>query len=307
MLKQATETREVITVAVGEICLRGTFHRPRDHRSGPGLSKRNRFGILFLNHGFLPRTAPGDSAVHWADSFAEQGYPCFRIDLTGLGDSDGDVPADLLDYINAGGYASILSAAIKELTERFSLSGVVILGHCSSAVTALFSAALSKECMGLVLTDPYFHLARERNEIQMELRHWASWSRLGALSSDIYYYLKYIHLLVRGNRLPRNANSALIRCWDQLASAGLPILILKAPVLKGRGTKPRVGDFDYLGYLEALSGRGSRVVIKLMEGTNHSFAGNVATAAVRECTGQWLNEYFPFVEYEEAATVNNSA
>ena len=37
------------------------------------------------------------------------------------------------------------------------------------------------------------------------------------------------------------------------------MLVMKAPALKARGIKPRMGEFDYLGYLQTLSGRGSRI------------------------------------------------
>ena len=291
----AIEGRELISVTVGGIYVQGTCHRSQDDVSSSqsGFGRRNRTGVLFLNHGFLPRAAPGDSAVYWADSFAKAGYPSFRFDLPGFGDSDGDVPNQLLNFVNSGGYASILSAIIKELVGRFSLSGVVIMGHCAGAVTALFTASACKECRGLVLTDPYFFLQHERTSIRIELSHWTSWSRLGALAADIYYFLKYFRLLIRRNRPPGNANLALLRCWNQLASSGMPILVLMAPVFKTRSFKPRIGEFDYLGYLRALSGRGSRVVVQFIEGTNHSFADVEGRAAVRQRTGDWLNVCFP--------------
>jgi pimeloyl-ACP methyl ester carboxylesterase len=287
----AIETREVVTVAVGGICLRGTYHRSGDDRRGSpsGPSRSNRIGVLFLNAGFIPRASVGDSAVYWADSLAKCGYPSFRFDLPGLGDSDGETPAQLLDFINSGGYAPILSAAMKELIDRFGLSGVVILGHCGGATTALYTAAVSKECRGLALLDPYFFLPEERTKIRGELSQWVSWSRIGAFASNIYYGFKHIRLLVLGNRLPDNANVPLLRCAKQLASAGMPILILKAPALKTRGTKPRIGEFDYLGYLQALSGRDSRIVVQFIESTNHSFADVEGRAAVRRHTEQWLN------------------
>ena len=289
----AIETRELITVDVGQFTLRGTYHRSRGDSSKPVADTKDRIGILFLNHGFLPRAAPGDSAVYWADSFANCGYPSFRFDLPGLGDSDGDIPTQMLDFVNAGGYAPVLSATIKNLVERFSLSGIVIMGHCAGAVTALYTAATSKVCSGLVLTDPYFFLPRERTRLREELSRWSSWSRIGALISNIYYSLKHIRLLALRNRPPRNANLPLLRCWTQLASAGMPILVMKAPAVKAQGIKPRMGEFDYLGYLAALSGRGNRVVLKFVEGTNHSFADVVGRAAIRQYAEEWLNASFP--------------
>jgi len=285
-MNEAIETRELITVTAGEFRIRGTYHRSSDNRICTG--RWNPVGVLFLSPGFLPRAAAGDSAVYWADSLAKCGYPSFRLDLPALGDSDGDVLRPILDFIHAGGYAPGLSAAMKDLVERFSLSGVVIFGHCAGAVTAIYTAAVSKDCKGLVLQDPYFFLPQERPKIRAELSNWVSWSRLGGLASNVYHFLRHIRLLVRRNRPPKNANLPLLRCFHQLASAGMPILVLKAPALKTRGLKPRVGEFDYIGYLQALCGRSSRVVVQYIEGTNHSFADPDGRAAVRHHTEQWL-------------------
>src|SRR6202034_2178754 len=57
-------------------------------------------GVLFLNPLSTPRALIGDTAVYWASSFAAQGYPSLRIDLPGLGDSYGELPKDLLTFIN---------------------------------------------------------------------------------------------------------------------------------------------------------------------------------------------------------------
>lgn len=289
-MNSAIEDREVLAVTVGETCLRGTYHRsPEDNSdSRPGPGGANRTGVLLLNAGFLPRAAVGDSAVYLADSFAQCGYPTFRLDLPGLGDSDGDVPAPLLDHINAGGYAPILSAAVKQLIQRFGLSEIVIFGHCGGATTALFTAAVTKECTGVVLLDPYFFVPQERPQIRKDLSRWVSRDRVGALASKVYDFLRHLRLLMRRNRPPSNANLPLITCWKRLTSAGVPFLILKAPALKSRGTKPRVGEFDYLAYLQALSGRNSNISIRLIESTDHSFANAQGRAAVRQHTEQWL-------------------
>ncbi len=293
-MNPAIKTREAITVAVGGICLRGTYHKPSDNGRGNlrDAEETNCLGLLFLNHGFLPRSAPGDSAVMWGDMFARNGHPSFRFDLPGLGDSDGDAPSQMLDFVNKGGYAPVVSAIVKELVERFSLTGIVIVGHCAGAVTALYTAPLAKECKGLVLTDPYFFLPRERTKIRVELSNWSSWSRIGALVSSLYYCFKHMRLLVGRNRPPMNANLPLLRCWNQVSPL-IPILVLKAPALKARGLKPRIGEFDYLGYLLSNLSRGSHIAIQFIENTNHSFADRQGRAAVQQNIEQWLNATFP--------------
>lgn len=303
-MNSAIEGRELISVTVAGALLRGTYHHAIDENFLSGVNsnrKLSRPGLLFLNHGFLPKSAPGDSAVFWCERITQCGYPCFRFDLPGLGDSDGEAPARLLEFMNAGGYAAAVAALVKALVERYGLTKVVIVGHCACAVSALFAAPQVKECAGLILTDPYFFVPRERTRIWMLLRHWSSWSRIGATLSSMYYLLRHVRHLVGRNRLPRNANFPLLQAWKQLSSAGTPMLVLKAPALKTRGLKPRIGDFDYLGYLQSKASPRSRVSIEFIEGTNHSFADRKGRTAVVESVERWLSSQFCVSPKERAA------
>ena len=159
--------------------------------------------MMFLNSLSIPRTATGDSAVYWADSLARGGYPVFRLDLPGLGDSCGEVPNELLDFINEGGFGSIASAKAKELVQRFDLAGVVIVGHCAGAITAIHAAAGCPECKGLILMDPYFHLQKaNRPKVRQKLSDWARRSKLGGLFSNIYDLARDVRLLLLRNAPP---------------------------------------------------------------------------------------------------------
>jgi pimeloyl-ACP methyl ester carboxylesterase len=285
------ETREVISVRVGENCLWGTYHKSLDAQASQRYGEQDRVGVLFLNPGFLPRASP--SAVYWADTFASYGYPAFRFDLPGLGDSEGSTPENMLEYVSAGGYAPALSAIVKDVTERFGLAGVVLMGLCAGAVTALYTAAAARECCGVVMMDPYFNVPPKRTKFRNDLSLWSTWSGIGAFVSETYHRLRYLGLLLSGNRLPSNANLPLLTCWRQLASAGTPILVLKAPSLRSQGVKPRTGVFDYLGYLRSKSESTASIAVRFVEGTDHSFADPAGCAAVRQHTVQWLNDCFP--------------
>jgi pimeloyl-ACP methyl ester carboxylesterase len=289
---RAIERRELFTVDVEGLCLRGTYHKAEVRQS-------NCIGVVFLNSGFLPRSGHADSGAYWADAFAERGYPSFRLDLPGLGDSDGDLPADLVAYVDFGGCAPIVSAAVTEVVERYRLSGVVIVGLCGGATTALYVAAASKYCKGLIAMDPYFHVPREQSAIRNEVRAWAGRSRLGALTADLYDFLRYVRRTVRPNRLPKNANQVLLRCWKQVASARVPILVLKAPGFKNLSTKQKAGEFDYFAYIQKSSSRRNRIDVKVIEGTNHSFGDGLGRTMVRRYGEEWLNSWFPVVQQEE--------
>ena len=138
-MSQVTETRELFTLHCQGAVLRGTFHKPP--KDFPGTSST---GILSLAGFSMPRAAHGDAAVYWAASFANFGYPSFRLDLPGAGDSSADVPAELLQFVSTGGHERVAAAAVKQLVERYNLSGVVILGHCAGAISAIFAAAICR-------------------------------------------------------------------------------------------------------------------------------------------------------------------
>jgi pimeloyl-ACP methyl ester carboxylesterase len=284
VVKRAIETREVITLDAGGIHLQGTYHRCEgDLPDSPqGRNQNSRIGVLFVNSGFLPRAADGNSAVYWADSFAKCGYPSFRFDLPGLGDSEGDLPVRMLEFVhlvNAGRYAPLLSTAAKNLTKRFNLLGVVVVGLCAGAVSAIYTAAASTEVKGLVLLDPYFHLQQASTNGLSLPTH----------MRNLFDRLRYLGLLLLGKKLPRNANLPLIRCWNQLVSAGVPMLVLtpSAP-------KVKAGEFDYLHHPTAQHSR--RIIVKHIERTNHSFVKGPGKEAVRTHTEQWLGTWFPSVK-----------
>jgi len=304
-MKEVIEARELFILDGPGAIVRGTHHKTCDEsfNSPSNQIGRDRVGLVFLAGLSATRALNGDVAVYWADSFAERGYPSFRLDLPGSGDSEGDPPAEWLNFINRGGYASIASDKIKELVARFNLSGVVIVGHCSGTVSAIFTAATaSRECQGLVLMDPYFQLRQiGRPKIRAQLSIWAIQSRLGGLLSNLFDRLKGIHMFLRGSVLPENANLPLLRCWKEVASTGLPILILKAPGLKTQGVKPRVGQFDYFRYILRSAGRRSQVVVRPVDGANHSFANRLGRTAVRQHIEDWLNACFPLTKCEEGA------
>ena len=298
-MKEAIETRELFALDNLGVVLQGTCHDTCDKGldAQSNLIKRDRVGLLFMNGLSAMRSAKGDSAVYWADSFAKRGYPSFRLDLPGFGDSEGDPPTDQLGFINQGGYGTIATDAIDELAARFNLSGIVIVAHCSGTVTAIYTAASSRKCRGLVLMDPYFYLPQIKgSKIRRLLHVWALQSRLEGLLINLYDLSKQLFLFFRGNARPDNANIPLLRCWKEIASSGLPILIFKRSGREAPGVKPRTGEFDYLKHILDLAGRKSQVVVRVTDGAHHSFANHLGRAAVRQHTEQWLDAYFPLAD-----------
>lgn len=302
-MNETANARTLISLESHGITIRGTYHWPYDQSSGlRTMNEPKRVGILFLNSLSLPRSATADSAVYWADSFAARGYPSVRIDLSGLGDSDGEIPEDLLGYVNSGGYANIISSIVKQLVAKFELSGFIISGHCAGSVSALHAAA-SIDCKGLVLMDPYFHLPPrvKQSKEWKRVSGATSYSGLSVRLRRIYELAKDTWMSLRRNVLPGNANLALLQRWKDVAAEGLPILLLKSPSQMNLRTKRRTREFDYIKYAEKLAGRRNRVSILTVEGTDHSFANRAGRDAVRAHTERWLKLHFPLAVGEVPA------
>ncbi len=316
-MKKSIQTRELISVVRGGVCLRGTYHRPWEGRSdaAPTPEAMGRVGIVFPNAGVVPRAGVADAAVYWADWLAKCGYPSFRFDLPGLGDSDRDPAAEGIDFqahADVGGYGPWLSGIATDIVERFNVSGVVVVGHCSGAVTALYAAAANQSIKGLILLDPYFHVQYDGN-VQSLLNNWSRRVSRG-LGGDVaahpmlrlvgvkllatlrntYHGISRTRLLVRRKKLPGSANLALIGCWNRLASAGVPMLVLRSPAYA-----PRAGGFDYIDYLQRRAPRGSRISLKPVEGATHAFAERKSKEPVGKYAEEWLHACFPLTKYTE--------
>lgn len=295
-------TRELISVSAGGAVLQGTYHKAREERRElmRQIGKRSRIGVLFVNSGGDPRSASGDSAVYWAESFAACGYPSFRLDLPGLGDSDGPLAEKWVEFrsaVDSGEYARFVAGAAKNITERFGLSGVVLVGHCAGSVSAIYAASASRYVKGVVALDPYFFRDEmARPPIRQGLSELVARNWLVAQLSKAYAGVKKIRLLVQGDKLPPNANLPVLRCWRGLISAGLPILALAT-----KRAVPRAGEFDYFRYLQAFSGNASRMAVQVIDGANHSFADNLGRSGVRQHIERWLSAHFPLTSRKEAA------
>ena len=296
MIVDSTGLRELITLGDDGVDVRGTHHKLSESETcGIGATYKNRTGIVFANALSTPRSATGDSAVYWASSCAALGYPSFRFDLPGLGDSYGELPNDLHTFIYEGGYTLLFARKIAELVERFNLSRVVVFGHCTGATNAIYAACENSACKGLILLDPYFISPRAvTSKLPPAIVHWARKSRLGELLRAGYDRLRELPLALRKNQLPQNANFGLISRWKKLASKGIPILVLRAPRPKALGSsKLRSGTFDYLQYIHSFTRDPYLLTIGEIEGTDHSFANPLGKAAVCAYSEDWLMEHFP--------------
>jgi pimeloyl-ACP methyl ester carboxylesterase len=308
MISNKVGLRELITLDGNGVVVRGTFHRVTGRKGAEASDANKSIGLMFLNALFHPRSANADSGVYWADSFAENGYPTYRVDLPGLGDSYGVIPNDLLRFINDGGYSSVTCSKTKELVNNFGLSGAVVFGHCAGATTAIYAASECKECKGLILLDPYFNLPKAlTSKLRPELVHWARRSKIGALIRAAYDRIREAPGAFRKDALPANANHGFVSRWKRVVSSGLPILIIKSPEPAALGSnKVRAANFDYLAYILSFAVTSDQVTIHTIENTDHSFANRSGRLSVRQQVETWLSEYFPQAAAETPLTEEHS-
>lgn len=295
------DTRELFTLEAPDYVIRGTFHRARASReaSPGGALPRSSVGVIILNSLAPTRAGKGDSSVAWAETFAGSGYPTIRIDLPGFGDSSGNPPERLLDFINNGDYAPVAADAVAQIANKFNLKSVVLCGLCAGAVSAIFTAAISRECRGLIVLDPYFHLP---------LTHKASpRSRLAKIipAGKLRLALKRLSNWVTGTRrrfvktkFPENSNHPLLDRWLELVHSGMPILVFDHPPNTRRDE-----GFDYLAYLSQFAKPQDRVVIRTIRGPDHTFANKLGKAAVRQFGLEWLDNNFGLADCRSADTV----
>ncbi len=277
------------------------------HLAGPG----NGVGVLFVNSGSLPRSSRGDLYAHLADALAEGGYPSFRFDLPGLGDSEGEIPPEFVEFyrnVQEAAYAGCVAAMARELRRTYGLTGLVLVGICGGAQTSVFAAAKERGAgvAGLALLDMPFFLYRSSNPLtgpkarlsprrrllaaitgaKLKMRDWVLSQKWEPVATKAYYRLKKMTSRSKAGVLPPNSNQALIKALAGLLDQGVPALMVTAhpPI-------PEPQTFDYIGYVAAQAG--GRLQHAKIRGTTHSFVENGGAEAVLEAVRTWLADVAP--------------
>lgn len=294
--------RDAITIRLDNVLLHGTSHL------GPGAGD---LGILFLNSGSLPRSSRGDLYAHLADSLADEGFKCFRVDLPGLGDSQGEVPEEYVAFyelVQEGAYAGCVVKIARELRRTYGLSGLVLAGICGGAQTSVFAAAKDHGAgvVGLALLDMPFFLYHGSNpaaqkktglsllgrvryrvtNFKTRMRVWVLEQKWEPFATKTYYRLRKMTNRASAGSLPPNTNLALLKSLSGLLDQGVPVLMVTAhpPI-------PERQSFDYIGY--AANRPGGRLEHAKIHGTTHSFVENGGAEAVRAALSGWLGKLRP--------------
>ena len=318
--------RKCFEIIVRGLHLRGVAHQPASNAIAAAAGFDG-LGVVLLHPGFLPRSAQGDTAVALSDALARLGIMTVRIDMPGLGDSEGDLPADsftFIDMVQEGGFAAAADECVEQIKHELGLQRVIIGGHCGGAITGFYSLALRQNpwLAGLFALDPIFHLVRpanapapgapvvepksdwkERSELlRKEVRVAILNSRLGRPLQKTAQQIR--NLIKRPASKPASVEAAPPRNAQAASAAELPsetnfklvecveqILSTDLQLLFVTAEDPgKPAGFDYMNYL--LARQPGRATHERLVGTDHGFVSGNGKSRMIECVSSWITREF---------------
>lgn len=192
--------------------------------------------LLLLNAGGNRRTGPGRLSVDSARAAADAGVTAVRVDLLGIGDSDG--PHDGYES-DADYYTPEVEAQLPQLLSALEARGLpprfVLTGLCSGAYWAVASAATDPRVVGAVAFNAGFLVWEQwRGDVGAahdvrRLRRPSTWLRIvtGQASwrhaRQVARALLHRALLSRGTRDSADRKQAAL--LDHLDRRGIPIVL----------------------------------------------------------------------------------
>jgi len=170
----------------------------------PESGRKRDAAILILSPGIKSRIAPHRLYVKMADRFTRLGFPVFRFDYAGLGDSEGEVSeryvADFYGSIQRGRYVNDVKAAMDWMEAGTGIRRFILAGLCGGAITGLLAGSRDQRIdsvagLGIPVIldgtdiDYYDHvssgqLGRLREKYLGKLLDPKSWIRLVTLQTD---------------------------------------------------------------------------------------------------------------------------
>jgi pimeloyl-ACP methyl ester carboxylesterase len=299
--------RTILTWRILDEPLVGTCHVPTPGRAG-GLSGAPSVGILLLNAASAPRSGNSDLSVRIGDRLALRGFPVFRFDLPGLGDSSGSLPTDVdayWDEVLEGRNDETTAALIERIQVEFGVARVVVGGLCAATVPMV--RALSHAGVvpaGLLLLEPNFRM-HPRDEpgrvppverigplarIAAGLRHVSSAmglrgeSWLARMARPLHAFLGAVERRF-GPALPRDANLPLTARWQEGLARGVRSLVV---VATGETT-----DHYVARILASMPSRATGLVSCVgIPGTNHLFTSGAGQNLLLAAVERWVIDGF---------------
>lgn len=120
-------------------------------------------GIVFITGGPQYRVGSHRQFVLLARKFVDEGYPVFRFDYHGMGDSGGPL-SDFTDAVDD------VREAVRVFRQEAGVAEVVLWGLCDAASASLMCVAEGSPIAGLVLMNPW--VRSDQGLARAHLRHY---------------------------------------------------------------------------------------------------------------------------------------
>lgn len=309
---QPEMSRVILTWRILDEDLVGTYHVPAKNTFGEHTST-HRIGVLLLNPGPAPRAGNSDLSVHIGDRLASRGFPVFRFDLPGLGDSSGSTPTEYYTYwqevLRGRNDATTLVLANK-LKQQFGLSSVIVGGLCAATVPTLRVADSHPGAIaGVILMEPVFSVGQESMNDNLRagmvavlsvsakaklcrvfsVRDWLVFltggNRVAVALRPLRPFLVLIQRSLVGHTLPKDMNVPLFMHWRGSLTHGTHSFVV---VAEGQGTD------RYVAYaMDSLPAKspGMITLIRVPQ-TNHTLTSGHARDIVLDAVEQWMLDRF---------------
>jgi pimeloyl-ACP methyl ester carboxylesterase len=154
---------------VGGVTLHGILCEPasRNGHKGQGVAA-SRAGVVMLNAGAIRRIGPNRLYVQLARTWALRGVASLRVDLSGLGDSEGQDPVGSRLY----SMISVPEAqgAVKALRDSRGFPAVTVMGLCSGAFVAFHAGLIDGTINRTILINPQLFFWKEGTSLDVARR-----------------------------------------------------------------------------------------------------------------------------------------
>jgi len=258
--------------------------------------------VIVLNAGLLHRVGPRRLHVKLARRLAAQGFPVFRMDLSGIGDSE--ARRDALSAVD--GVREDVREAVDFLAQRAGAREFLLFGICSGAKIAYQSALRDARVVGGVLVDPgdfgqqatTSPAAGDSAFVQHYVKHyWRNvfakkfgWKRVAGwfTGKANYAYARKVLAtqlrgLFKGGREARATQSTLQREFEALGARGVRMLLAYGDA----GASRVFYDMMLRESVErgALAGT---VAVRVLPDTNHTFVSLGSQAELLRAVDEWI-------------------
>ncbi|HVV47927.1 MAG TPA: alpha/beta hydrolase [Bryobacteraceae bacterium] len=241
----------------------------------PAGAHRTTHGLLFLNAGGVRHTGPNRMWVESARRWAAVGVPSLRLDLPGIGESEGpeslDVPALYREFL-----IEQIASAIDTLRRTAGMKRFTVIGLCSGACWGFHAAVRFPGVQSAILVNPsllYWDPEVDRRRILPRFGDgfggWSDWMKMAATGLRRGGIGRVTHRIAE--TLRRTNSDAYIQlgfrnfeqAWAAFERAR------KRVTLVFREGEPLLAEMETAGQLPSADGRWARCI--RVPNTGHTF------------------------------------